>query len=129
MKCPNDCSGNFKTSRDIWTKDISIVYLVGHGRCLSMRQLAAHSSALPLSDLSYRYNLPSTYSNMTVLVFFNITSTPITIVFQQTRTWDSDKIYGCLCDSSWDVGLASNQTQEPEWFGADCSLRKKRFSS
>jgi hypothetical protein len=29
-----------------------------------------------------------------------------------------------LCDSSWPVGLGSGQTQEPEWFGPDCSLRK-----
>jgi hypothetical protein len=38
-------------------------------------------------------------------------------------TWDEDMIFGCVCDSSWDVGLGSGQTQEPEWFGPDCSLR------
>ena len=31
--------------------------------------------------------------------------------------------YGCVCDSSWTVGLGSGERQEPEWFGADCSLR------
>ena len=30
---------------------------------------------------------------------------------------------GCVCDSSWVVGLGSGERQEPEWFGADCSLR------
>ena len=43
--------------------------------------------------------------------------------FESTTTWDSDKIYGCVCDSSWTVGLGSNERQEPEWFGPDCSLR------
>jgi hypothetical protein len=28
-------------------------------------------------------------------------------------------IYGCVCDSSWTVGLASGQTQQPEYFGPD----------
>lgn len=32
-------------------------------------------------------------------------------------------IYGCVCDSSWSVGLSKDQRQEPEWFGPDCSLR------
>lgn len=32
-------------------------------------------------------------------------------------------IYGCVCDSAWEVGLEAGQTQEPEWFGPDCSLR------
>jgi hypothetical protein len=39
------------------------------------------------------------------------------------KTWDEDKSYGCVCDSSWTVGLGSNETQEPEWHGPDCSLR------
>ena len=39
-------------------------------------------------------------------------------------TWDEDKIFGCVCESSWSVGLGSGETQEPEWFGPDCSLRK-----
>jgi hypothetical protein len=30
--------------------------------------------------------------------------------------------YGCVCDSSWEVGLGSGQRQSPEWFAADCSL-------
>jgi hypothetical protein len=40
-----------------------------------------------------------------------------------TDTWDYDKIYGCLCDSTWSVGLGYGETQEAEWFGPDCSLR------
>lgn len=43
---------------------------------------------------------------------------------KDSTTWDEDKIYGCVCDSSWTVGLASGEVQEPEWFGPDCSLRK-----
>lgn len=39
-------------------------------------------------------------------------------------TWDEDKIFGCVCESQWPVGLGSGETQEPEWFGPDCSLRK-----
>jgi hypothetical protein len=32
-------------------------------------------------------------------------------------------LWGCVCDSSWDVGLGQNQVQGAEWFGPDCSLR------
>lgn len=46
-------------------------------------------------------------------------------MMKDSATWDEDKIYGCLCDSSWPVGLGANETQEPEWFGPDCSLRKQ----
>lgn len=41
---------------------------------------------------------------------------------QSLATWDADKIYGCVCDSSWTVGLDTGETQAPTWFGADCSL-------
>lgn len=78
-KCPNDCSG--------------------HGVCLSMKQLARMSNALPLG--------PNTFYEGD----------------EDTTTWDEDKVYGCLCDSSWTVGLGANETQQPEWFGPDCSLR------
>jgi hypothetical protein len=37
--------------------------------------------------------------------------------------WDSDKIYGCLCDSNWAVGYGYGETRVSEWFGADCSQR------
>lgn len=40
-----------------------------------------------------------------------------------TVTWDEGMIHGCVCDSSWKVGLGAGQTQEPEWFGPDCSMR------
>lgn len=66
----------------------------GHGLCLSMRNLAKRKDALPLSD-NFDYN----------------------------DAWDSDMSYGCLCDSSWSVGLGPGETQTPEWFGPDCSLR------
>ena len=33
-------------------------------------------------------------------------------------------VFGCVCDSSWSVGLTAGATQQAEWFGADCSRRK-----
>lgn len=36
-------------------------------------------------------------------------------------------MYGCVCDSSWTVGLGDGETQEPEWFGPDCSYRKSHY--
>jgi hypothetical protein len=77
--CPNDCSG--------------------HGRCVSMREMATMTTALPLSAAT-------TYDG-----------------YEDTITWDQDKIYGCVCDSSWAVGLGDAETQTPEYFGPDCSLR------
>eukprot|EP01039_Chlorochromonas_danica_P010178 gene10178-11262_t len=71
----------------------------GHGVCLSMKQLARMDSALPLG--------PNTYYEGD----------------EDGATWDEDKVFGCLCDSSWPVGLGAGQRQEPEWFGPDCSLR------
>jgi hypothetical protein len=38
--------------------------------------------------------------------------------------WDARKLMGCLCESTWAVGLEANETQEAEWFGPDCSLRE-----
>merc|ERR1719199_2210776 len=65
-----------------------------------MKRMAQQSDALPLSAVT-------TYEGA-----------------EDTTTWDENKIYGCVCDSSWIVGLASGETQQPEWFGPDCSLRR-----
>jgi hypothetical protein len=73
----------------------------GHGRCVSMKSLASESGALPLSSSEYAYE-------------GNADST----------TWDEEKIYGCVCDSGWSVGLGNGETQSPEWFGPNCSLRR-----
>ena len=51
-------------------------------------------------------------------------ATPLTasaVVY--STAWDADMIFACKCDSSWPVGLDAGETQEPEYFGADCSLR------
>lgn len=77
--CPNGCSG--------------------HGRCLSVREMAYTTDAQPSSP-------PTTYGGD-----------------GDTTEWDMDMIFGCVCDSNWPVGLGAGEVQEPEWFGADCSLR------
>lgn len=43
---------------------------------------------------------------------------------QNNEAWDDESVFGCVCDSSWPVGLASGETQVPEWFGPDCSQSK-----
>jgi len=77
--CHNDCSGN--------------------GQCVSLKQAATMSEAMPI--------LPNVeYGGL-----------------EDTETWDEDMIHGCVCDSSWTVGLADGETQEAEFFGPDCSKR------
>ncbi|CAN0303650.1 unnamed protein product, partial [Hapterophycus canaliculatus] len=77
----------------------------GHGRCVNMKALAVTPDALPLSNVTtYTGKMQGVNAHDTV-------------------TWDEEMIYGCVCDSSWEVGLNAGQTQEPEWFGPDCSLR------
>ena len=65
-----------------------------------MKRMAEMTSALPLS-------VATTYTGS-----------------EDTTTWDETKIYGCVCDSTWTVGLGSGQTQEPQFFGPDCSLQR-----
>ncbi|KAG7396510.1 hypothetical protein PHYBOEH_002163 [Phytophthora boehmeriae] len=70
----------------------------GHGQCISMSEMAAATNAFPLSPAT-------TYGG-------DVTAT----------TWDQDRIYGCLCDSSWPVGLGAGESQQSQWFGPDCSM-------
>ena len=72
----------------------------GHGKCVSMKRMATMTNALPLSAAT-------TYTGA-----------------EASTTWDEDKIFGCVCDSEWTVGLASGQRQQPQWFGPDCSLKR-----
>lgn len=78
--CPNQCSG--------------------HGKCVSLKNMAGEIRAFPINFNNYTYGEPASLA-----------------------TWDADKIYGCVCDSSWTVGLDTGETQAPTWFGADCSLK------
>lgn len=78
----------------------------GHGQCMSMEMLATKPNAMPVSPAT-AYRLASYVDNITI----------------NRYPWDHDKIYGCLCDSTWKVGLGAGETQEGEWFGPDCSLR------
>jgi len=89
----------------------------GHGTCLSMRQLSMKPDALPLSD-------PWNYATTGI-------SYPIygggregqIITAESNVTWDERYLHLCHCDSGWSVGLGSDETQVPEYFGAACQLR------
>lgn len=76
----------------------------GHGVCASMRDLSMMDEALPLSS----------YQNRSYA--FTASEFP-------SEAWDSRVLFGCVCDSSWPVGLEAGERDLPEWFGPDCSLR------
>lgn len=76
----------------------------GRGKCFSMSRLAKVSTALPLSSVSVEYiSTNKTYYK---------------------NTWDGDFGHMCVCDSGWEVGLQSGQTQLAEWFGLSCEYRR-----
>lgn len=72
----------------------------GHGKCLLLSAIGEESTAEPVGP-------PVRYGGD-----------------PYGTTWDEDKVQGCVCDSSWDVGFAAGQLQLPQWFGPDCSLRR-----
>ena len=77
----------------------------GRGVCKKMSRLGYDSQALPLSaSTTEKYE---------------------TAAYNGTRnSWDADLGHACVCDSSWDVGLANNQTQLAEYFGPSCEFRR-----
>ena len=69
----------------------------GHGRCVRMADLTEETNALPISSTVVDYDA--------------------------SVAFDSDRIFGCVCDSSWAVGLGDGEVQEAEWFGPHCGFR------
>lgn len=72
----------------------------GHGQCMTLARMSTMSNAMPPIANTVYGGLES------------------------TTTWDQDKIRGCVCDSSWTVGLASGETQLSEYFGPGCRSRR-----
>jgi hypothetical protein len=109
IACPNGCSG--------------------HGQCLSMQQLALRPDAFPLGANS-EYNVSSgieashthTQARQSVA---RCESTSLYSEMACAQEWDAEMLYACVCDSSWEVGLGPGQRQLSEWFGPDCSQRKR----
>lgn len=90
----------------------------GHGRCASMRVMALAEDAMPLTNVERSSLLYSAVASAN-----HKGEDESEGMGYRAAAWDADFIYGCVCDSSWPVGLGVNQTQIPEWFGPDCSLR------
>ena len=67
-----------------------------HGQCLTMHDLARSHEALPLSEGMGSYGDDPTNRS-------------------DTRAWDWDTLMGCVCDSSWPVGLDAGEWQQAEY--------------
>ena len=91
----------------------------GHGLCLPMRDLVLRDDALPLSLAPLAnddgVSPPAEYFGQD----YNAAPRPHTAV----DVWESNTLHACVCESSWPVGLRANETQQSEYFGADCSMR------
>ena len=91
----------------------------GHGKCVSMSVMGRMSDALPLSDINEnRSDAYYTPGGNIILTDSEAESS------YGTGTWDQLRNFGCVCDSTWPVGLGKGETQEPEWFGSDCSNKR-----
>ena len=123
--CPSGGSSGAPSDGDGGGGDSSGAVCSGHGRCLPMKYLAAQPDALPLSDTGS--NVSIYFEDRRLLAgqlhtINDYTSADQVKAHQVRDAWDARMISGCLCDSSWPVGLGNGETQEPEWFGPDCSL-------
>ena len=76
----------------------------GHGTCATMKQLSMLPNALPLSK-----NNVSGYHAGDHVPYYEHHAHG-----RDDGTWDAMRLYGCVCDSSWPVGLGPGETQEPE---------------
>jgi len=74
------------------------------GICKRMSKLSIDANAIPLSTTARRYETN----------FMNGTRS----------SWDAELGHGCVCDSSWKVGLTANTTQLAEFFGPACEFRR-----
>ena len=72
----------------------------GRGKCITMSAMAELTTIAP-------FNNTATYG-----------------LSVDAAVWDADRVRGCICDSSWEVGTAAAQLQVSEFYGADCSLRR-----
>lgn len=82
MSCPRNCSG--------------------HGRCLSMADMAR------VESLASPQRPATIYGSGAGM---------------NTVAWDYQSIFGCVCDSAWPVGFDFGETQLAQYFGPDCSLK------
>mmetsp|Transcript_19972 Transcript_19972/g.23686 ORF Transcript_19972/g.23686 Transcript_19972/m.23686 type:complete len:410 (+) Transcript_19972:37-1266(+) len=78
----------------------------GHGHCYSMEDLARTDTAMPLSG-----RLRSAFPQYG------------TAADRDYGSWDYQTMHGCVCDSSWPVGLGAGETQTAEYFGGNCARR------
>ena len=49
---------------------------------------------------------------------------PLSLTSYAYESWDLDKTFGCVCHSSWPVGLLPGESQLGEWYGPACNLRR-----
>jgi hypothetical protein len=69
----------------------------GHGKCVSMMLQTRMPHAMPLTNAN----------NKTTSGYYEPGG-------HQGSTWDSTRLFGCVCDSSWPVGLGVGETQQAE---------------
>jgi hypothetical protein len=84
----------------------------GRGRCYSLSQLTAIPTALPLSPDS------------TEVVYQSLPVNADGLYTPTRGSWDGHLGHACVCDSGWAVGLGAGQTQQAEFFGPSCELRR-----
>lgn len=70
------------------------------GSCVPLSQLHMYSNAAPFGPTGPAYSASNA-----------------------AGFWGADKIQACVCDSSWAVGYAADETQAIEFFEPDCSKR------
>ena len=71
----------------------------GHGTCATMKQLSMLPNALPLSK-----NNVSGYHAGDHVPYYEHHAHG-----RDDGTWDAMRLYGCVCDSSWPVGLGARR--------------------